>query len=500
MYGQGKSDRSIVLENHLNKGGEPYTPAEDGEGRERTKENPEQQNEDWTQSQEATSYNALDRIRQLAKKDRKLRFTALWHHVYNVNHLRVAFFRLKPNAATGVDGETWEQYRENLQSNLEDLSSRLKRGAYRAKPVRRIYIRKEDGRQRPIGIPTLEDKIVQRVTVEVLNYIYETDFKGFSYGFRPGRDAHDALDALAFAIETRKVNWVLDADIRGFFDTLDHEWLVKFAEHRIADRRVVRHIQKWLNAGVMEDGKWMEVEEGTPQGGNISPLLANIYLHYVLDLWADQWRRQWARGEVYIVRYADDFVVAFQEEKDAEAFRQALRERFQKFNLQLHDEKTRLLEFGRFAAQNRKKRGLGKPETFDFLGFTHICSKTQKGRFCVLRKTILKRMAAKLRNIKAELYRRMHEPIREVGRWLGSVLRGHFQYYGVPRNTPSLWRMHFHVVRTWHAVLSRRSQKGRVPWTRMKQYVKRWLPQPCVKHPYPSQRMAVKIQGKSRVR
>ena len=359
--------------------------------------------------------SALDRVRQAACRDKELKFTSLWHHVYDVERLREAFFALKRNAAAGVDGQTWQAYGSELESNLQNLSDRLARGAYRAKPVKRVYVPKADGRKRPIGIPVLEDKIVQRAAVKVLNAIYETDFLGLSYGYRPGRSAHGALDALAVGVETKKVSWLLDADIRGFFDTLDHEWLVKFVEHRIADDRVVRHIQKWLNAGVMEEGKRVKQEEGVPQGGSVSPLLANIYLHYVFDLWADQWRKTQAQGDVIIVRYADDFVVGFQHESDARRFLEDVRERFRKFNLELHADKTRVIEFGRFASERRERRGLGKPETFNFLGFTHICGKTRKGRFTVLRQTIVKRMQAKLVALKAALRRGMHLPVAEVG-------------------------------------------------------------------------------------
>jgi RNA-directed DNA polymerase len=444
--------------------------------------------------------SALDRIRQAARRDKGLRFTSLWHHVYNVHALRAAYEALKPNAAAGVDGRTWREYGEDLESNLQDLSDRLARGAYRAKPVKRVYIPKADGKQRPIGIPVLEDKIVQRATVAVLNAVYETDFLGFSYGFRPGRSAHMALDALAFGIETRKVNWLLDADIRGFFDTLSHEWLVKFVEHRIADRRVVRHIQKWLRAGVMEEGRHVEQEQGTPQGGSISPLLANLYLHYVLDLWADRWRKTQARGEMIVVRYADDFVVGFQHESDAHAFLEDLRQRFSKFNLELHAEKTRVIEFGRYASERRSRRGQGKPATFDFLGFTHVCDKTRQGKFTVLRRTMAKRVRAKLHALKQELWRRMHHAMADVGSWLASVLRGHYQYYGVPRNGRMLATFRDTVRRLWQRVLNRRSQKGYTTETQMTRLARQWLPVPRICHPYPSVRLAVIIQGKSPVR
>jgi group II intron reverse transcriptase/maturase len=445
-------------------------------------------------------HSALDRVRQAACRDKGLKFTSLWHHVYDIDQLRQAYLALKPNAAAGVDGQTWQAYGEKLERNLQDLSDRLARGAYRAKPVRRVYIPKPDGRQRPIGIPVLEDKIVQRAAVKVLNAIYETDFLGFSYGYRPGRSAHRALDALAVGIQTKKVSWLLDADIRGFFDTLDHEWLVKFVEHRIADDRVVRHIQKWLNAGVMEEGKYVEQEEGTPQGGSISPLLANLYLHHVLDLWADQWRKTQAHGDVIIVRYADDFVVGFQHESDARRFLEELRERFRKFNLELHADKTRVIEFGRFASERRERRGEGKPETFNFLGFTHICDKTRQGRFIVLRQTITQRMHAKLVALKEALRRRMHHPVAEVGRWLAQVLSGHYRYFGVPRNYPALDRFRDRVRRLWHRTLNRCSQKSRIGAMAMGHIAARWLPNPRICQPYPDARLRVIIQGKSPVR
>src|SRR6202048_1235868 len=398
--GPGKSDRPTVPGKTSNNAGQPAT--EGMEGRGLAKGNLPQQNASRTPSRE-DALSALERVRQATKKDKKWRFTALLHHIYDPERLREAYFGLKKEAAPGVDGETWRHYGETLEDNLQDLSHRLKRGAYRAKPVRRVYIPKADGRQRAHGVPTLEDKIVQRAAVEVLNAIYETDFLGFSYGFRPGRNQHQALDALYTGLLTRKVNWVLDLDIKGFFDGLSHEWLVKFVEHRIADRRVVRLIQKWLNAGVLEEGKRIRVEEGTPQGGSASPLLANIYLHYVFDLWVQAWRRKQAHGDMVVVRFADDLVLGFQYKSDAERFWKELAERFRKFQLELHPEKTRLLEFGRFAADNRQRRGQRKPVTFNFLGFTHICGKRRSnGRFTVLRQTMRQRLQAKLSEVKAE--------------------------------------------------------------------------------------------------
>jgi len=435
---------------------------------------------------------ALGRVRQAAQKDKGLRFTALLHHIYSPDTLREAYFGLKRDAAPGVDGQTWQQYGENFEAKLLGLSQRLKRGAYRAKPSRRAYIPKADGRQRPLGVTALEDKIVQRATVEVLNAIYEGDFLGFSYGFRPGRGPHQALDALYTGLLTRKVNWVLDADIRGFFDALDREWLIKFLQHRMADRRVLRLIRKWLNAGVLEDGKRTFSKTGTVQGGSISPLLANVYLHYVFDLWTQQWRNRQAKGDVIVVRYADDFLVGFQSKTEAEAFLVALRERLTRFGLELHPDKTRLIEFGPFADHNRRGRGQGKPETFNFLGFTHICSrKRSNGRFTVLRQTQRSRLQGKLAEVKAELKRRMHDPVPELGQWLGSVLRGHLQYYGVPMNAPALNLFRFQVARLWYRTLCRRSQKGRVLWERMKRLIERYLPPARICHPYPLRRMGV---------
>jgi RNA-directed DNA polymerase len=466
------------------------TPAEVVEGRRQAKGNAEPQNTLRTPSREGVP-SARDRIRQAAKTDKERRFTTLLHHVYHIETLREAYFGLKREAAAGVDGETWQIYGEQLEGNLADLSDRLRRGAYRAQPVRRVFIPKPDGRQRPLGVTTLEDKVVQRALVMVLNCIYEVDFLGFSYGFRPGRKPHDALDALCLGIERKRVNWVLDADIRGFFDAIDHEMLVKLIEHRIADRRVVRLIQKWLTAGVLVDGEWVCSEKGTPQGGGISPLLANIYLHYVFDLWVHDWRRQ-ATGDVIVVRYADDFIVGFQHEQEARRFLTELRARLAEHRLELHPEKTRLLEFGARAVPDRKRGGRGKPETFDFLGFTHACGKTRKGRFTVLRKTARKRVVAKLLEIKAALRHRWHHPIPEVGRWLASVIRGHIYYYAVPRNFEAVAAFRNEVIKHWRHGLSRRSQKARVTWTHMLRIAGAWLPRVRIVHPYPSQRLCLR--------
>jgi RNA-directed DNA polymerase len=375
MNEHGKSDRPVVPAKSPNKAGQPAAEGMEGSGL--TKGNLPPQNASRTPSREGAP-SALERVRQAASKDKEMRFTALLHHIYNLETLRLAYLSLKKESTPGVDGETWRHYGETLEDNLQDLSHRLKRGAYRARPVRRVYTDKSDGRKRRLGVRVLEDKIVQRATVEVLSAIYETDFLGFSYGFRPGRSQHNALDALYTGLLTKQVNWVLDLDIRGFFDALSHEWLVKFVEHRFADRRVVRLIQKWLNAGVLEDGRRTRAEEGTPQGGSAAPLLANVYLHYVFDLWAQAWRRKQARGDMIIVRFADDIVVGFEVKADAVRFWAELIERMRKFSLELHPEKTRLLEFGRFATENRKKRGEGKPETFNFLGFSVLQKHTDK--------------------------------------------------------------------------------------------------------------------------
>jgi group II intron reverse transcriptase/maturase len=443
--------------------------------------------------------SALDRVRRIAVTDKDARFTALLHHV-DVERLRAAYWALKPKAAPGVDGVTWRDYGQGLEANLRHLHHRVHRGSYRAKPVRRAYIPKRDGRLRPLGVAALEDKILQRAVVEVLNSIYETDFVGFSYGFRPGRKPHDALDALAAGILGKRVNWLLDADIRDYFTSLDQLWLLKFLEHRIADRRVLRLIQKWLSAGVIENGVRSETVEGTTQGASASPLLANVYLHYVLDLWAHQWRRRHARGDVIIVRFADDYIVGFEHRDDAERFLHDLRERFANFALELHPEKTRLIEFGRHAARARKARGLGKPETFEFLGFTHICAKTRNGRFQLKRVTSKKRMRAKLSEVKTELMQRRHLPIPEQGQWLASVVRGHLNYYAVPSNSDAIIAFRTQATRHWRHALRRRSQRSRLDWERMNRLATRGLPPARVKHPYPDARFAANTRGRSPVR
>jgi len=494
----GQSDRPTVPTKPMNKASK--RAAESVEGRGLAKGNTDGQNAPRTQSR-TRAPNALARVRQVAARNKRTRFTALLHHV-DVDRLRTAFHGLKKDAAPGVDGVTWAQYADQLEDNLRELHARLCRGAYRARPSRRVYIPKTDGRQRPLGIASLEDKVVQRAVVEVLNAIYEEDFLGFSYGFRPGRNQHDALDALAVGILRKKVNWVLDADIRNFYDAIDHGWLVKFIEHRVGDQRMMRLIKKWLAAGVMENGEWAASEVGAPQGATASPLLANVYLHYVLDLWTQQWRSKAARGDVIIVRFADDVLVGFQYRDDAERFQKELSERLAKFHLELHPDKTRLIAFGRFALpQQRRAGGVGsKPETFNFLGLTHICGRSRAGRFLLRRQTERKRMTAKLHKVATDMQRRRHQPIAEQGRWLNAVVRGHTAYYGVPTNGHLIAAFRTQVARQWHRALRRRSQRRRLPWARMRRYVARWLPRTPISHPWPEQRFDARTRGKSPVR
>jgi group II intron reverse transcriptase/maturase len=488
-HGGEKSDLAIVAMKSSNAAGEP---AKEGmEPRAGAEENAGEVGTLRTPSREGATHG-LARVRQAARLKKEERFTALLHHV-DARRLGESYLALKREAAPGVDGVTWADYGQGLEARLEDLCGRVHRGAYRAQPSRRRFIPKPDGKTRPLGIAALEDKIVQRALSGVLNAIYEEDFVGFSYGFRPGRGQHDALDALAVGIDRMRVNWVLDADIAGFFDTVDHDWLIGFIEHRIGDQRVIRLIRKWLKAGVTdEDGRTGPTPVGTPQGAVISPLLANIYLHYVFDLWAHQWRRRHASGTVTLVRYADDIVAGFEHKADAERFMADLRERLAKFALTLHPEKTRLIEFGRQARRNREKRGLGKPETFDFLGFTHICGRTRGGGFQLRRKSRADRMRAKVRALKEELRRRWHEPIPEQGQWLKAVLTGWYNYHAVHTNSSALSRFRTRVTVLWLRALRRRSQKDHTTWVRMRAIAKRWLPEPRILHPWPNQRFAVR--------
>ena len=497
MNGGEKSDSSIVSKNFSNK--PIQMGAEKMERREEIKRNEEQRNTRQTQSWGSVQ-SQLQLIHHKAKVDKKMQFTALMHHIYEVEALKAAYYGIKRNAAPGIDNETWSSYGNSLESNLKDLSERLKRGAYQAKPVKRVHIPKPDGRQRPLGLTVLEDKIAQRAAVEVMNAIYEADFLGFSYRFRPKRGTHGALDALYGGIMTRKVNWILDADIRDFFNTISHEWMIKFIEHRIKDKRLVRLIQKWLKAGVLEKGKITYDEAGTPQGSSASPLLANVYLHYVYDLWVQQWRRKQSRGEVIVVRYADDIIVGFQYREDAERFLKELKERLLKFQLELHPEKTRLIEFGRYSTERRGKFQKGKTETFTFLGFTHISGKTRDGKYTIIRQTIKKRMRAKIKAIAIELRKRMHNPVNEVGKWLKTVIEGHFRYFGVSGNCEAMGQFRFTIVKRWRFVLSRRSEKGYMTWAAMRPLIDRWIPPPKIHHAHPLERLGVLTQDKSRVR
>jgi group II intron reverse transcriptase/maturase len=488
MNGREKSDPAIVAVKRTNEAAQAVE--EPVERRAGTEGNADEQSMPRAQSRAGVS-QALDRVRQAARLRKEEKLTALLHHV-DVDRLRDSFMRLKREAAPGVDGVTWRDYAADLEPRLQDLHARVHRGAYRAQPSRRVMIPKADGRQRPLAIAALEDKIVQRAVLEVLNAIYEEDFLGFSYGFRPGRSQHDALDALVVAITRKRVNFILDADIRSFFDTVSHEWLVRFLEHRIGDKRIVRLIQKWLKVGVLQDGVVRPGEEGTGQGSVISPLLANIYLHYVFDLWAERWRRHEAKGDMIIVRYADDMVLGFEHEADATRFLEAMRERLAGFALALHPDKTRLIEFGRFAAEARSRRGLGKPETFDFLGFTLICARKRNGGFLVKRRSRRDRRVAKLKEIKAQLRGRMHHSIAEQGRWLGQVVRGYFAYHAVPTNGQVLGNFRWQVIKLWRRTLSRRSQRAGITVERMDHLAREWLPPPRILHPWPEQRFAAK--------
>jgi len=481
MYVLEESDYAIVPMKLTNREGS--TSAEPAEGRAQTKENDVQPHTQPTQSGARVS-QGLDGVRQKARDNKQEQFTALLHHL-TVDLLRESFYALKRHAATGVDGVSWQQYEHGLEARLIELHGQVHRGAYRAQASRRVYIPKADGRQRPLGVASLEDKIVQQAITTILNQIYEVDFRGFSYGFRPGRSPHQALDALSVGIYRKRVNWILDADIRGFFDHLSHEWMMKFVEHRVADKRILRLIRKWLKAGVSEEGRWHETTAGTPQGAVISPLLANVYLHYAFDLWVEAWRRKIASGDMIFVRYADDLVVGFEQREDAERFLREFQERLAGFALELHPEKTRLIEFGRFAQVNRQQRGEGKPEAFTFLGFTHYCSTDTKGHFAVRRRTVPQRMRTTLHAIKAKLRQRMHEPVNAVGVWLKRVVSGYYRYHALPDNQRALWRFRDRLCDLWRSMLGRRSQRSRPSWKRIRPAFERWIPRPEILHPYP---------------
>src|SRR5438094_2858612 len=487
MNGRGKSDSAIVAGKPTNKAGQ--LAAESVEPSAEAKGNASQQSTRRAQDRERVS-QALERIRQVARQRKKERFTSLFNHI-SVELLRVAFFALKRDAAPGVDGLTWQDYEADLDRKIEDLHARVHRGAYRALPSRRHYIPKADGQQRPLAIAALEDKIVQKAACAVLNAIYEEDFLGFSYGFRPKRSQHDALDALITGIHCTKVNYISDADLRSFFDSVSQQWLIRFLKHRINDTRMLRLIQKWLKAGVLEDGVVTVSDRGTGQGAVISPLLANIYLHYVFDLWAERWRRREASGDMIFVRYVDDIIVGFEHEADARRFLDEMRERLGKYSLSLHSEKTRLIEFGRHAAANRKRRGLGKPETFSFLGFIFISGKSRRGKFQIKRKSRPDRLRAKLQVIKQELRRRMHQPIPTQGQWLKRVVTGYLNYHAVPTNGRALVTFRFRVIDLWIRTLRRRSQKDRTAWERIGRLANDFLPKPRILHPWPEKRFAV---------
>ena len=488
MHVSGKSDSFVLPQKRANNAG-PQTAAESVEERRLTKENASQPLLVRTQSRGTKSRGLLG-VREIAHDDKKAKFNNLLNHI-TPELLQASFFDLKKTAAPGIDGETWAQYAENFEVRIIDLHSRIHRGTYRAQPSKRTWIPKLDGKLRPLGIAALEDKIVQQAVRVVLECIYEEDFLGFSYGFRPRRSCHRALDALNVGIEKRKVNWILDADIRGFFDNIDHKWLLKFLEHRIADQRMLRLLKKWLRAGVSEDGEWFPSTVGTPQGAVISPFFSNVFLHYVLDLWLDAWRKRHALGEVIIVRYADDFVLGFREETDAQRCLGALKERFAKFGLELHPEKTRLIEFGRYAAERRSQRGDGPPETFDFLGFTHICGTTRKGNFTIKRISAIKKVRAKLKELKDKLKKKMHMELAEVGSWLTSVFRGWCNYHAIPGNSDRLTQFRTALQEIWYRVLRRRSQRARnLTWPKFSKLSRRWLPSPKILHPYPSVRFA----------
>ncbi len=487
MHGREKSDLGVVAVKSANKFAQAN--AELMERRPGAKENTSQSSKHRTQSRERLSQR-LDRVRERAKSHKAERFTSLLHYI-TPEVLGLAFSWLKRDAASGIDGVKWKDYEANQEAQLADLHKRLHRGGYRALPSKRKYIPKADGKLRPLGIAALEDKIVQRAVVEVLNAIYEKDFLGFSYGFRPGRGQHDALDALAVGISSRNVNWILDADVSKFFDTVNHDWLMQFVAHRINDPRILRLIQKWLKAGVMDAGEYQETNEGTPQGAVISPLLANVYLHYVFDLWAHQWRVRHATGKVTLVRYADDIVVGFQYQKDAERFEAAMRERLHSFGLELHPEKTRLIAFGRYASSYRRQQGARKAETFNFLGFTHISSVDRHGSFQLQRHTRRDRMRAALQRVKQTLRKRWHWKIPEQGKWLGQVVRGYFQYHAVPTNSRRLDAFRHFVVDLWRRALKRRSQKDKMTWKRIERLAADWIPMPRILHPWPSTRFLV---------
>lgn len=493
MNADGKSDERVVPKKSANKDAQAGASAESAEERRSTRRNTEQSNLPCTQRQNRRRSSGLTGVRDAARKDRELKFTSLLHHV-NVDLLRHSFYRLKRKAAVGVDEVSWQEYEQDLENNLVDLHGRIHRGAFQAKPSRRVYIDKADGSRRPLGIPSLEDKIVQHAVRHVMQHIYEVDFKGFSYGFRPRRSPQQALDAVSVGITEQRVNWIIDADIKGFFDEIDRDWLMKFIEHRIGDKRLLRLIRRWLNAGIIEETDWSDSGKGTPQGAILSPLLANIFLHYVLDLWFDWWRSRHADGKCIIIRYADDFLLGFEHESDARTCLPALTERMTKFGLQLHPTKTRLIEFGRRSAGRNRREGRQR-ETFDFLGRTHFWGPTRSGKLTLQRRTMAKRLRRKLAEIGESLRRRRHESVGETGRWLASVMRGWQQYHGVPMNYRRLQQFQEGIFHLWLGQLRRRSQRGRSRWTytRMRRLVERHLPKPRITQPWPHVRFRARL-------
>jgi group II intron reverse transcriptase/maturase len=497
MHADEESDEEIVPMKRPNKEG--VASAEAVEGRTSPKGNSDESAAVRTLSRDTASIG-LVAVRQAARRSKSVRFTALLHHI-TADLLKQSYLALERDAAPGIDGVTWQAYGENLDDKLKNLHERIHKGSYRTRPAKRSYIPKADGSKRPLSIWCLEDKIVQQAVVTVLEAIYEEDFVGFSYGFRPGRSQHDALDALQVGILRRHVNWVFDADIQGFFDSMAHSWIIRFLEHRIADKRILRLIAKWLKVGSVEDGRVTRGVRGAPQGAVVSPILANVYLHYVYDLWVHQWRRTKATGDVIVVRYADDMIAGFEHEDEARTFLPALQERMRMFDLALHPDKTRLIRFGRYAARQREKLGEGKPETFDFLGFTHFCTRSRKrGTFVIGRKTIKKRMRAKLLAIKTELRKRMHDSIAKTGAWVKQMLQGHLNYFAVSGNDPSLWCFFAEVRRRWLRSLRRRSQKSSLAWERFVRLTDRFFPPIRILHPLPCHRFDARTQGKSPVR
>lgn len=497
MHAEEDSDEVVVPAKRSNK--EDLSLAEIVEGRTSPKGNGGQPAAVRTPSRDTAS-TGLAAVRQAARQSRDVRFTALLHHI-TIDLLRQSYSALRHEAAPGIDGVTWQSYGENLEEKLKDLHERVHRGSYRSHPAKRSYIPKADGSRRPLSIWCLEDKVVQQAVVTVLEAIYEEDFVGFSYGFRPGRSQHDALDALHAGIYRRQVNWVLDADIQGFFDAMAHIWIIRFLEHRIADKRILRLVAKWLRVGIVEDGRVTRSEQGAPQGAVISPILANVYLHYVYDLWVHRWRRTTASGDMIVIRYADDMIVGFQHEHEAKAFLDDLRERMRAFELALSPDKTRLIRFGRHAVKQRQMRGEGKPETFDFLGFTHFCTRSRKwGSFVIGRKTIKKRMVRQLKAIKMELRKRMHGSIARTGAWVEQMLQGHLNYFAVPGNAPSLWWFFNEVRWRWLKSLKRRSQRAYLNWDAFTRLTACFFPPVRILHPQPLHRFDARTRGRSPVR